>query len=538
MPILPERAHLDHLKKQAKDLLRRARGGDVEAIARLHAMPARLAPNGPRLHDAQSCIARDYGFRSWLDLATHVEAQDAAGGDRAERVRRWLLLVYGGGITSTWHVARPRVAAQVLRDSSDLVGDDPYLACAAGDLAVLRRATEADPAWVNRPGGPLRLPPLFAVTHSGLAQLPDLREHLHLCARHLLEAGADPNQPIASRRPPASLAAPDESTLLSALYGAAGVVRDPALTALLLEAGADPDDGESLYHSLENPACTRVLLAHGARIAGTNALGRALDMTDADALELLLAHGGDANEPPLPGAVTQWGGLLPRAIGLRSSTRHIATLLAAGADPRASTPTGISAYKLALQVGRLEVADMLRAVGAADELTEAEAFVAACARADADAARAIQARRPDLPGSLPAAQLRLLPDTVAWGSRAPARVMVELGWPLDARGGDWDATALHHAVFQGDSALTAFLLARGANRHDRHGHGGDALDALGFASLYEPTETADWAGCARALLAHGLPPAVHDPADPEVVLVEGKRARFSEEVADILLGAH
>lgn len=37
--------------------------------------------------------------------------------------------------------------------------------------------------------------------------------------------------------------------------------------------------------------------------------------------------------------------------------------------------------------------------------------------------------------------------------------MVELGWPIAARGGGWDATALNLAVFRGDENLAAFLLA-------------------------------------------------------------------------------
>jgi hypothetical protein len=43
MKPLPERAHLDHLKKQAKDLLRDYRRGDAEAIARSHAATGRNA---------------------------------------------------------------------------------------------------------------------------------------------------------------------------------------------------------------------------------------------------------------------------------------------------------------------------------------------------------------------------------------------------------------------------------------------------------------------------------------------------------------
>jgi hypothetical protein len=308
------------------------------------------------------------------------------------------------------------------------------------------------------------------------------------------------------------------------------------MTALLLDAGADPNDNESLYHSLENPDCTRLLLQHGARIAGTNALRRALDMPDAAALELLLAQGADPNEPPGGGPTNAWGAPLLRAIAVRCSTRHIAALLAAGADPRARTAAGVGAYSLAMQAGLTEAADLLRAAGAADALTVEEQFVAACARADADEARRQQAMRPDLPASLPADRLRLLPDTVAWGSGAAARVMVVLGWPLDARGGDWDATALNHAVMRGDAGLTAFLLDHGASWQEGHGYGDNVLGTLSWASVYPPVEGGDWAGCARALLAHGLPTIERDPVNPARVLIGGKPSRFSHEVTDVLLG--
>jgi hypothetical protein len=162
-----------------------------------------------------------------------------------------------------------------LLDTPDLATDGPYAACAAGNEAALEQMAAADPGWVNRPGGPFALPPLVAVTHSILAQVPEFRDRLYRSAQSLLQAGADPNQAIGNRFAPATLDAPDAKAPLSALYGAAGVNRDPALTNLLLDAGADPNDGESLYHSLENPDCTRMLLLRGARVSGTNALRRA-----------------------------------------------------------------------------------------------------------------------------------------------------------------------------------------------------------------------------------------------------------------------
>jgi ankyrin repeat protein len=307
---------------------------------------------------------------------------------------------------------------------------------------------------------------------------------------------------------------------------------------MLLKAGADPNDGESLYHSLENPDCTRLLLRYGARVTGTNALRRALDMPDAVALELLLAHGGDANEPAGEGPTKVWGPPLLRAIAVRRSSGHIAALLAAGADPKARTPAGISAWRLATQVGLTEVVELLRTYGAEEHLTAEDDFVAACARADAPEARRIQARHPDLPGSLPEDRFRLLPDAAAWGSSAAVKVMVELGWPIAARGGDWDATALNHAVFRGDAELTAFLLSRGASWRETQGFGDDVLGTLSWASVNEPTGPVnpDWIGCARALVAHGLPKVERDPSNPERLLVEGRPKRFSEEVTEVLLG--
>ncbi len=543
MPQLPDRPNPDHLKKQAKDLLRSYRSGDPAAIARFQrALPfARnlsadeIVSRAFRLHDAQSCIARDYGFASWEELTTHVEAQSLTRRDPAARLRGWLALVYGGDVTGSLNPARPHVAARVLLDTPDLAAGDPYAACAAGNEAVLRQTTGADPGWVNRPGGPFKLPPLVAVTHSRLGQLPEFRDRLLRAAHVLLQAGADPTQVIGNRFPPASLEAPDKAPL-SALYGAAGVNRDPALTTLLLDAGADPNDGESLYHSLENPDCTRLLLQHGARVSGTNALGRALDMPEPAALELLLANGGDPNERGIGPIADFWGGNLLRAIAVRRSARHVQALLTAGADPLSRTRDGISAYRLALQTGLLEVADLLKAAGGAEPLSDAEQFVAACARADAAEARRIQARRPDLPGSLPEAQLRLLPDTVAWGSDAAARVMVALGWPVAAPGGDWQASALNLAVFRGDADLTEFLLAHGASWREQHSYGDDVIGTLSWTSINESVADGDWAACARALVAHGLPAAQRDPADAETVVIDGRKARFSAEVTEVLLG--
>lgn len=538
-----DRLNLDHLKKQAKQLIRLYRSRDAAAMARFRStLPATaglsdedLSSRGLRLHDAQSCIAREHGFASWPDLKRYVEVQAVAQKERAVRVLHWLQLIYRGDVSNTSGRANLRVGLRMLAEDPGLVAGDPYLACAIGDEDALRQATQADPSWVNLSGGPLQLPALFAVTHSGLLRVEEFRERLHRSARLLIAAGADVNQRIYSRWPPASLEKPDMRYPLSTLYGAAGANHDLPLTRLLLDAGADPNDGESLYHSLENPACTRLLLEYGARIAESNAIYRSIDLEDDTALKLLLAHGGDPNEPARNAPLTDWGSPLTWAI-YRRRPLHVKALLDAGADPSRATREGLSPYRLALQFGLTEAAALLRAQTDAPEISDDERFVAACARGDEAEARAVATRRPDLPAALSTVQLRLLPDMAAAGADDVVRLMVRLGWPITVRGGDWDASALNLAVFSGNAALTRFLLEHGARWTEQHGHGDNACGTLSWASLNEPVEAGDWVGCARALLDHGMPRATAVPDDPECVLIAGIRKQFSDEVTEELLG--
>jgi hypothetical protein len=539
----PDRLNLDHLKKQAKELIRLYRGRDAAAMARFRAaLPAAAGHSDEdilsvqlRLHDAQSCIAREHGFASWPDLKRYVEVQMAARGERAARVLQWVQLLYSGDVSGTVNRAHPRVALRMLADDPTLAADDPYLACAIGDENTLRQATKADPSWVNRPGGPLQLPPLFAVAHSGLLRVEEFRERLHRCARRLIADGADVNQHIFSRWTPGSLDKPDQRYPLSTLYGAAGSNHDPVLTRVLLEAGANPNDGESLYHSLENPACTRLLLEHGARVAESNAIYRAIDLEDDSALKLLLQHGGDPNEPARNAPLTDWGSPLAWAI-YRRRPRHAQALLEAGADAARPTADGVSPYRLALQFGLSDIAALLQEQTDAPDISDEERFVAACARGDEAEARAIQGRRPDLPASLSPKQLRLLPDMAAAGADDVVRLMVNLGWPIAVRGGDWDASALNQAVFRGDAGLTRFLLEHGADWTERHGYGDNARGSLSWASLNEPVEGGDWVGCARALCDHGMPGVIALPGDTEHDRIARVRRQFADDVAEELLG--
>lgn len=370
----------------------------------------------------------------------------------------WLQFVYQRGFRSP----DPERAARLLDENPGLAAECPF---AVGNPAAA--LLEAEPLETM----PFGMPPLIAVTFSSLIRLARFAPALRECAQKLLDGGADPNQTWIDPAFP--------NSPLSALYGAAGLNHDVELTRILLARGANPNDGESLYHSLEAPdlACTRLLLDAGAEPKGSNAVCKVLDFDNLEGLRLLLAHGADPNERQP----------LLHAIRRRRSAEHARELLKAGANTQ-------GAYRLAMLYGLSEIAALLPA----EPLSDAELFVAACARADRREAELGRAAV----SSLDAELLRYLPDLAQAGCSEAVKLMVELGWPIDTLGGDWKASALNLAVFRGDADLTRFLLAHGADWRVLHGYHDNVMGTLSYASNNHHPGSLE---CAKALIEGGVP---------------------------------
>ena len=79
MPELPNRPDLEQLRRQARELQRRAAAGDADALHQV-----RSVANSVTLSAAQLAIAREHGFASWPRLKAEVERRRAAVND-AER---------------------------------------------------------------------------------------------------------------------------------------------------------------------------------------------------------------------------------------------------------------------------------------------------------------------------------------------------------------------------------------------------------------------------------------------------------------------
>jgi len=71
---LPAKPNLEHLKKQAKELLRDFHSGDSSAAERFQSFGLIGTPQTAKLSDAQYVIAHDYGFASWPKLKEHVDS--------------------------------------------------------------------------------------------------------------------------------------------------------------------------------------------------------------------------------------------------------------------------------------------------------------------------------------------------------------------------------------------------------------------------------------------------------------------------------
>src|SRR6185503_4515355 len=73
---LPDRASIEQLRKQAKELLRAYHAGDVEVTERFGSRISRLSNSEQSplvvLADAQFVLAREYGFENWAQLVHHV----------------------------------------------------------------------------------------------------------------------------------------------------------------------------------------------------------------------------------------------------------------------------------------------------------------------------------------------------------------------------------------------------------------------------------------------------------------------------------
>ena len=226
----------------------------------------------------------------------------------------------------------------------------------------------------------------------------------------------------------------------SAIYGAAGVARHPELTRLLLERGADPNDGETPYHVPEtyDNATMKVLVESGKLTPESLAtlLLRKTDWHDYDGIKWLLERGVAPDHP------THWGKTaLHNAVLSDNDLSIIELLLNHGADPSAiatrperGSPTSghRTGIAMAARRGRGDVLRAFARRGAAIELQGLERLLAACALGDSGLVQTVAAEEPAAVQTLRTEGGRFLAWFAGVGNTDGVRLLLDLGVPIDA----------------------------------------------------------------------------------------------------------
>jgi ankyrin repeat protein len=363
---------------------------------------------------------------------------------------------------SVWHGTLDSAEA-ILAAHPELASCNIHTAAILGDDAAVGRFLALDSGNATAKGGPRGWDALTHLCFSKYLRLDRARSAAFVrAATALLDAGADPNTGFfdTSHQP--------EPAFESALYGAAGVAHHEDLTRLLVERGADPNDGEVPYHTPESydNGALKALVESGKLTGESLAtmLLRKHDWHDYAGIKWLLEHGADPNR------MTHWRrASLHQAVQRDNSFEIFELLLDHGADPTL-VADGKSAIAMAARRGRGDLLELFVRRGILFEFRGVERLIAACATDDADAIQAITAREPQLVGEVLVEGGKLLAEFAGNGNTGGVRRLLDLGVDVGARfkEGDlyWDvakdSTALHVAAWRARHTTVKFLIERRA----------------------------------------------------------------------------
>ena len=135
---LPARPHLDHLKQQAKSLLREAKAGDPAACRRIAAQHPRPLSEYT-LATAQHAVAREYGFASWPKLKIHVELTSKNLAEKADQF-----------LEVAWHWGDRARAEVLVTDEPAIARSSIFAAAAYGDDTVVAELLKQGPGVPSR----------------------------------------------------------------------------------------------------------------------------------------------------------------------------------------------------------------------------------------------------------------------------------------------------------------------------------------------------------------------------------------------------
>ena len=351
------------------------------------------------------------------------------------------------------HQIRHRhTAERLLRQHPDVADANLLTLIVCGDRDGVERILTDSPFDARQVDGPKQWPPLLYLCAGRLTQ-PAFADNAVAIARMLLDRGADPNAYFYGGNELIHY------TALTLTIGQ-GEERAPfhpqarALTALLLERGAEPYDGQVFYNISQGALRDDIVWLLDAIYERSIQLGRQADWADPEwrmidmggyghGARFILEHAVRDNQLTL----AEW------------ALAHGASANASAArDKRWSKRTLLDE---AFHRGHDTMADLLARHGgvrSGEPLEGEEAFASACLRLDRDSARAMVASHPEYLQL--AAPLRVAAQT---DRIDVVGFLLDLGMSPDVEGPKQRGErALHVAAYAGSAGVAQLLLDRGA----------------------------------------------------------------------------
>jgi hypothetical protein len=328
MPVraLPENPNLEHLKYQARDLLRDLALRSTTAAQRIREFhPNWRTASDPEifavqlhLSDAQLAIAREYGFASWTRLKRRVEKPKVSD-----------------DVTRPHH---ERIEDQLFRRGVELID--------TGDVEGLRAHLKKYPELTRQKvefegGNYFRNPSLLEFIAENPVRHGKIPDNIFKIAEVILDAGAEQS-------------AIDETLMLVATGSVPRECREQIpLIRLLCDRGADPNRAAEVAAVLFERQAVAALMVCGARMT----LPLAATMGEYDQMRSLLPNAGPHERQLALALAAQYG-----------YAYAVEILLDGGEDPNRFNPIGGHSHSTPLHQaagnGHLDVVKLLVARGA------------------------------------------------------------------------------------------------------------------------------------------------------------------------------
>jgi ankyrin repeat protein len=512
---LPEKPNLEHLREQAKELLRSVHQGDAAALDLFHSLVSFSAPASLKLADAQYAIARDYGFQSWPKLKEHV--------DSVARV-----LQPAEMLTAAIRAQDAEKAARLLESHPELRAqiNQPLANYGAGMQALLGAVQYSDRNIIDvllHAGADIN-----ARSHWWAGGIGVLDECSPDMAPFLMERGAALDAHSAARL--GMLEKLHE--FVAADPGVVGVRGAHGQTPLhfastveiaeyLLEHRADIDARDTEHESTPAQHMLRVVQARYYP-RDRQDIARHLVARGCQTDILMAAALGDL---PLVRRLLETD---PACIRLRVSEAFFPKQ-----DPRSAGTVYIpifgpnrTPHLVARDFGHEDIFQFLM-VHSPEDVKLSQAFELG----DEAIFAALLAKRPNLIETLSDDERRQLPDAAQNNNADAVRLMLKAGWPVDARG-EYGLTALQWAAWHGNAEMVREVLRYGPDVELKDGE--HKIPALGSALHGSENswhrDTGDYAATVEALIDAGAkPPKLTDDLEASEAVREVLR-RYEERL--------